>query len=45
MLTENPVKMFGLNASVLEKGKNADVLIFDDDINVSYVFVGGKQTV
>ncbi len=45
MLTENPAKMYNLNTGILEKGKAADVVIFDDDINISNVFVGGKQTV
>ena len=45
MLTENPAKMYNLNTGVLEKGKAADVVVFDDDINISNVFVGGKQTV
>ncbi len=43
MLTENPAKMFGLNTGVLEKGKDADILIFDDDINIEGIFVGGTK--
>lgn len=45
MITENPAKMFGLNTGVLTKGKEADIVVFDDDINISRVFIGGKQTV
>lgn len=42
MLTKNPAKLLSLNKGVLESGKDADVIVFDDDINVSKVFVLGK---
>lgn len=43
MLTKNPAKLCNLNKGVLESGKDADVIVFDEDINVSSVFVGGKK--
>jgi N-acetylglucosamine-6-phosphate deacetylase len=42
MLTYNPAKLCSLNKGVLEKGYDADVIVFDNDINVKKVFVGGK---
>ena len=42
MLTKNPAKLLSLNTGVLESGKDADVIVFDGDINVKKVFVLGK---
>lgn len=42
MLTCNPAKLCSLNKGELASGKDADVIVFDEDINVSKVFVGGK---
>lgn len=41
MLTETPAKLFKLNKGSLKKGYDADVIVFDEDINVSSVFVNG----
>ena len=43
MLTKNPAKLFGLNKGELKAGKDADVVVFVGDINVSDVFVMGKR--
>lgn len=43
MLTKNPAKLFGLNKGVIEKDKDADIIVFDDNIDVCNVFVGGKE--
>ena len=44
MLTINPARVMGLiNKGVLEKGKDADIVIFDDDINVNCVLIEGKK--
>ncbi len=43
MLTENPAKFYGINAGALEKGKKSDIVVFDDDINISKIFVDGKE--
>ena len=42
MLTETPAKLFKLNKGTLKTGYDADVIVFDEDINVSKVFVNGK---
>lgn len=43
MLTENPAKLLGLNKGKIAVGKDADLIVFDSDINVSDVFVMGKK--
>jgi N-acetylglucosamine-6-phosphate deacetylase len=42
MLTENPARLLGLNKGIIAEGSDADVIAFDEDINVSHVFVGGN---
>ncbi len=46
MMTYNPAKFVNLHDSVgsIDVGKNADLLIFDDDIQVQAVYVSGKKT-
>ena len=41
MLTEIPAKIAKLNKGTIEIGKDADIIVFDDDISVSNVFVNG----
>ena len=43
MLTKNPAKLFLLNKGEIKKGFDADIIAFDDDINVSDVFVMGNK--
>lgn len=43
MMTAVPAKIAGLNKGELRVGLDADVIAFDDDINVSDVFVMGKK--
>ena len=44
MMTENPAKMMGLSdKGRLVAGADADIVIFDGDVNVKAVFVGGKK--
>ena len=46
MVSENPAKMMGLSSKgSLESGKDADVVVFDSDINIKAVFVGGEKRV
>ena len=45
MLTEVPSKIMGYNKGKLESGYDADVIVFDNDINVSNVFVLGKKVI
>jgi len=43
MITENPARIMNLkNKGKLEVGYDADIVIFDDDINVKSVIVSGK---
>ena len=43
MLTLNPAKLLKVNKGEIAVGKDADIAVFDDDINVSDVFVMGKK--
>lgn len=45
MLTQVPCKVLQLNKGTLAKGYDADVIVFDDDINVSDVFVAGDKVI
>ena len=41
MITETPARIAKINAGKLEKGCRADIVVFDDKINVESVFVNG----
>ena len=43
MLTEIPAKFMGLNKGTLEAGKDADIIVFDEDIQIRDLFVMGKH--
>ncbi len=43
MLTEVPAKILGVNKGVLAAGKDADIVVFDDKINVTDLFVSGAK--
>ena len=43
MLTYVPAEIMNLNKGELSKGKDADIIIFDDDINIESVFVMGNK--
>ena len=45
MMSLNPARFVGFDGSKssLQEGKDADLVIFDDDIQVSAVFVGGSE--
>jgi N-acetylglucosamine-6-phosphate deacetylase len=46
LLTVNPARVMGLDSKGdLTLGKDADIVIFDSDINVKQVFVNGEQQV
>lgn len=46
LLTVNPARAMGLSdKGSLDKGKDADIVIFNDAISVEAVFVGGKRMV
>ena len=41
MITETPAKIAKINAGSIEKGKRADIIVFDEDITIENVFVNG----
>jgi N-acetylglucosamine-6-phosphate deacetylase len=44
MITSNPARINRLaGKGVLEKGMDADLVLFDDEINISRVFVQGRE--
>ena len=44
MITETPARVMGLDKKgKIQKGFDADIVIFDDDINIKNVFAKGKQ--
>ena len=43
-ITVNPARVMGLSdKGILDEGKDADIVVFDADINVKAVFVGGAK--
>ena len=44
MMTANPARVLGIDGSkgTIAKGMDADLVIFDEDINISSVYVGGE---
>ena len=46
MVSENPAKMMGLNEKGrLADGMDADIVVFDNNVNIRAVFVGGQRCV
>ena len=45
MMTAVPARIMGLNKGILAPGKDADIVAFDDDINITAAFVMGKQVI
>ena len=43
MLTYNPAKIFGLNKGEIKEGKDADIVVFNGDIEIRDVFVKGYK--
>lgn len=43
MATENPAALLNLKKGKLESGYDADIVIFDENINIEKVIVGGKE--
>ena len=45
MLTEVPAKIIGEDKGQLTVNKDADIIVFDEDIKISKVFVSGKEVI
>lgn len=45
MITKTPASLLKLNKGELKEGFDADIVVFDDKINVSNVFVGGEKVI
>lgn len=45
MITEVPANILGINKGVIAKGRDADIVVFDDDINIERIFVGGNEVI
>ena len=43
MLTAVPARLLNLNAGIIGEGKLADLVVFDDDIQIHCAFVGGQK--
>lgn len=43
MLTATPARILGLNKGRLETGMDADIVVYDDDINIEAVFTHGLR--
>ncbi len=43
MMTRVPAEILGLNKGKIDVGCDADIIVFDDTVNVSDIFVGGKK--
>ncbi len=45
MMTAVPAQIMNLNKGVLAAGKDADIVAFDEDVNIKTAFVMGKQVI
>lgn len=43
MITKVPAEILGVNKGILAEGRDADIVVFDDAINVSDIFVMGNK--
>ena len=43
MLTEVPAKILKINKGSLAKGYDADIIVFDENIKITEIFVGGQK--
>lgn len=43
MLTKNPAKLLKLKKGIIKEGYDADIIVFDDNINVESIFVLGEK--
>jgi len=45
MMCETPAKILGLKKGAIKDGYDADIVAFDEKINISSVFVGGRKVI
>jgi N-acetylglucosamine-6-phosphate deacetylase len=45
MMTQTPAKILGVNKGSIKAGYDADVIVFDEDVNIKSVFVMGKKVI
>lgn len=45
MMSDVPARILGLSKGKISAGYDADIVVFDDNINVSSVFVGGRKVI
>lgn len=43
MMTAVPAQLLGINKGKIDTGYDADLVVFDDDVNVEAIFVNGKM--
>ena len=43
MMTENPAKLLNIKKGSFKKGFDADIVVFDDNINIKKVIAMGKD--
>lgn len=43
MMTKVPAQILGINKGELAEGKDADIIVFDDNIDVKEIFLAGKK--
>lgn len=43
MMTQVPANILGINKGTIARGNDADIVVFDDDINIEKIFVLGKE--
>lgn len=43
LFTKNPARLIGIDKGLIEVGMDADLVVFDEDINVKSVFVLGRK--
>ena len=45
MLTEVPAKILKVNKGILAVGYDADIVVFDEDIKISHIFIAGRKII
>ena len=45
MLTEVPAKILKVNKGMIATGYDADIIVFDEEIKVSDIFIAGRRMV